>query len=213
LTGRPTTRAASAVRITCGQARSAAPENRLRGTEQEPGRASQVARTPLPGLCAYSSGLDSCRATVSRFSFPAGHRGEEPHRIVGHRRRGEDLVIGHLGGGECGGDITAIDVEGPTDRARPGHGDRRDSAPEQPLRSRSRPVAPAAAACSPPFRATTTAAIWPRYRNPVVLQRGGCRRGVDSGRRFPPREQVHFSCVITARTPGRGLRLRHVRCP
>jgi hypothetical protein len=43
-------------------------------------------------------------------TFPEVHRGEEPHRIVGHRRGGEDLVVGHLGGGQRGGDITAIDV-------------------------------------------------------------------------------------------------------
>src|SRR6202022_2133775 len=41
------------------------------------------------------------------------HRGEEPHRIGGHRRRGEDLVVDHLGGGQRGGDITAIDVQPP----------------------------------------------------------------------------------------------------
>jgi hypothetical protein len=43
-------------------------------------------------------------------TFPAGHRGEQSHRTGGHRRGGEDLVVDHLGGGQRGGDITAVHV-------------------------------------------------------------------------------------------------------
>ena len=47
-------------------------------------------------------------------TFPAGHRGEQTHRIVGHRCGGEGLVVDHVGAGQRGGDITAVDVLIPT---------------------------------------------------------------------------------------------------
>ena len=132
-------------------------------------------------------------------AFPAGDRGEEPHRIVGHRRRGEGLVVDHLGGGQRGGDITAIDVLPPRDRAAPGRGDRRYSVPEQPLRSRSRPVAPR----PPPVRASAP----PRRPRAGPGAGSGCPSSGNGG--DGPSRAIGastragaFSCVITARTPG-----------
>src|SRR6185503_10985853 len=95
LTGRPTTRAASAVKITCGQVRSPAPKPPPRyGTRT---RTSTFGRSNTVASVVHGQPV----------ACPAGHRGEESHRIVGDRRGGEGLVVHHLGGGKRGVDVTA----------------------------------------------------------------------------------------------------------
>ncbi len=132
-------------------------------------------------------------------AFPAGHRGEQPHRIGGHRRRGEDLVVDHLGGGQRGGDITAVDVLPPPieqhrgtrivdpqyrsglfvvdlDQSRRGDAPVRASAPPR------RPRAGRGGESGCPSTGTEARG---RAASSVASARAGA-----------------FSCVITARTPG-----------
>ena len=91
LTGRPTTRAASAVRSTCCQARSPAPNPPPRY-----GACTRTAASGMPNAAATTARtlevhcVASCTVTVA---VPGGDGGEQPERVVGVLRGREGRLV------------------------------------------------------------------------------------------------------------------------
>ena len=186
--------------------RGARRRTRLPGTERAPGRRSPADRTPPPGSCPPSRALAAV-VHGQPVPLPAGHRGEQPHRIGGHRRGGEGLVVEPPRRRPARRRRHRDRRPVPTGFAVPAAGIRRS-----PVSGRSAVVDPdqraAAVACSR-VCATTTATCWPWCRIRLSLK----GRGGRAERRHRASRECWRVLVRDHREdPRRRLRLRCRRC-